>query len=245
MIAATSGASAARTASALTTPSASAGTARTEKPISAAVVSGIGHQDHGAGLVLVACGQRRFDRHHAAQFAVRAGLRRHRHRAHAGQRQQRMRQRIDQLQRALHGGDRLQRMEIGEARQARHLLIEARVVLHRARAERIEPGVDRIIVARQSHVMAHRLRLGEAGQADRSVARVRAEFRGERRRRFEVDAGRVEPAGLEDQRLFDVEGAVAGERAAARRVARVRAGGATLVVHFCRPPCRLCASASA
>ena len=93
--------------------------------------------------------------------------------------------------------------------------------------------------------MAHRLRLGEAGQADRAVARVRAELRGERRRRFEVDAGRVEPTGLEDQRLFHVERAIAGERAAARRVARVRAGGAALVVHFLPPACRHCASASA
>ena len=53
-----------------------------------------------------------------------------------------MGERFDQLERALHGRDRLQRMDVGEARQPRHLLVEARIVLHRARAERIEPGVD-------------------------------------------------------------------------------------------------------
>ena len=208
-------------------------------------VGGIGNEDDGARLVLAARRKRRLDRHHAAELAVRTRLRRHRHRAHASQREQRLGQRVDQLERALHGRDRLQRMEIGEARQARHLLVEPRIVLHRARTERIEPGVDRVIVARQAHVMAHRFGLGQARQADRRAARMRPELRGERRRRFEIDAGRVEAAGLEDQRLFHVERAIAGERAAARRLAAARAGGAALVVHRLPPVCSNCASVSA
>ena len=40
---------------------------------------------------------------------------------------------------------------------------------------------------------------------------MRAEPVGERRGLVDVDAGRVEPAGLEDQRLFHVERAIAGE----------------------------------
>ena len=63
----------------------------------------------------------------------------------------------DQLQRALRGGLRLQRMQVAEARQPRHLLVEARIVLHRARAERIEPAVDGVVLARQPHIMADRL----------------------------------------------------------------------------------------
>ena len=62
---------------------------------------------------------------------------------------------------------RLQRMDVGEARQPRHLLVEARVVLHRARAERVEAGVDRVVLLRQPREVAHRLRLA-TGPAGRS-----------------------------------------------------------------------------
>jgi hypothetical protein len=58
--------------------------------------------------------ERGMDRQQAAKLAMSAGGRAHRHRRHAGQRLQPMRQRIDQLQRALHGRDRLERMEIGK-----------------------------------------------------------------------------------------------------------------------------------
>ncbi len=108
---------------------------------------------------------------------------------------------------------RLQRMDVGEARQPRHLLVEARIVLHRAGAERIEPGVDRIVLARQPHVMAQRLRLGEAGQAD-GVRRACAPSRSAKSARLvDVDAGRLGAADLEQQRLLDVEAAIAGEGA--------------------------------
>ena len=103
-------------------------------------------------------------------------------------------QRFDNLERPLRGRDRLQRMDVGESRQARDFFVEARIVLHRARAERVDAGVDRIVVARQAYVMADRLRLGEAGQFDRASARVRAQPRVERvrarrdRRRSHRDA---------------------------------------------------------
>ena len=57
--------------------------------------------------------------------------------------------------------------------QPRQLLVEPRVVLHRARAERVEAAVDRVILLRQPGEMAHDLRLAEPGQADRRL-RVRA-----------------------------------------------------------------------
>ena len=79
--------------------------------------------------------------------------------------------------------------------------------------------------------MAHRLRLGEAGKADRADAGVAAEPRGEGRGLFDVDAAGVQPAGFEDQRLLHVEGAVAGEGAAARRARLAWLGRATLDVH--------------
>ena len=64
-------------------------------------------------------------------------------------------------------GLRRQGMQIAEAGQPRHLLVQARIVLHGAGAERIKPGVDGVIHARQAHIMADHFRLAEARQADR------------------------------------------------------------------------------
>ncbi len=59
--------------------------------------------------------------------------------------------------------------------------------------------------------MAHRLGLGEARQSKRALPRVRSEPRLEWGRLVDVDAGRVEAPVLEDQRLLDIEPAIAGE----------------------------------
>ena len=69
--------------------------------------------------------------------------------------------------RALHRVGRLQRVDVGEAGHPRDLLVEPRIVLHRARAEREQAEVDRVILAAEAGIVAHRLGLGEAGQADR------------------------------------------------------------------------------
>ena len=74
---------------------------------------------------------------------------------------------IDQLQRALHGRDRLQRMEIADARQARDLLVDAGIVLHGARAQRVDAHVDGVVLLAEPRVVLHHLRLGKARQADR------------------------------------------------------------------------------
>ena len=79
-------------------------------------VRGIRHQHDRA--LFAARRERRLDRHHAAQLAVRAGLRRHRDRRHAGQLAQPARQLGDQRDRARHGRLRLQRMDVAEARAA-------------------------------------------------------------------------------------------------------------------------------
>ena len=125
---------------------------------------GIGNQHHAPRLPLPARLDRRLDRHHAAELAVRAGLWRHCDGVHARHRQKRIRQRLDDLERPLRGRNRLQWVDVRESGQPRHFLVEAGIVLHRAGAQRIDPGVDRIIVARQAHVMADRLGLVEAGQ---------------------------------------------------------------------------------
>ncbi len=59
-----------------------------------------------------------------------AGLGAHRHGGHAGELLEVVGEAVDQLQRALHGRDRLERVDVTEAGQPRHLLVEAGIVLH-------------------------------------------------------------------------------------------------------------------
>jgi hypothetical protein len=108
-------------------------------------------------------------------------------------------------------------MNVAEAGQPRHFLVEPRIVLHRARAERIGVRIDRRVHARQAHVVANRFRLGEAGKAASAGAFKRPEARLCRRRRVDVDAGHLGAADLENQWLFEIESAIAGERLACPR----------------------------
>ena len=80
---------------------------------------------------------------------------------------------VDQLERALHRLLRLQRVDVGEARQPRHLLVEARVVLHRARAEREQAEVDRVVLPATGGCSGAppRARTGRAGRSARLRAR--------------------------------------------------------------------------
>ena len=61
-------------------------------------------------------------------------------------------------------------------------------MLHGARAERIDPGVDGIIVAREANVVAHSLWFGETRQIESALARVRTQSRLERRWLLNIDA---------------------------------------------------------
>jgi hypothetical protein len=120
------------------------------------------------------------------------------------------------VQRALHGRDRLHGMQIADAGEPRHLLVEARVVLHGAGAERIDAHVDGVVLLRELGVVAHHLRLAEARQADLALALQGAEAVLVLRDRGQVDAAAALHALLEDQRLFDLQALVAGDRADAR-----------------------------
>ena len=85
--------------------SASPGTSSTVKPASAAVAGLVPCAEDGTRMrraLLAARFDGRADREQAAQFAMRAGLGRHRHGRHAGQRGQPAHQFGNQLQRALH-----------------------------------------------------------------------------------------------------------------------------------------------
>src|SRR5262249_21173931 len=108
---------------------------------------------------------------------------------------------------------RLQRMQVGKTGQPHHLLVQARVVLHRAGAKRIEPRVDGIVFLRKPRVVAHDLRFRESRQTDGALALEAAEAALRLRRFRQIDARAAGRILLEDQRLLDLQAAVAAEGA--------------------------------
>src|SRR3546814_3961038 len=84
------------------------------------------------------------------------------------------------------------------------------LVLHRAAAEREQPQVDCIILARQAGIVPPRFGFAEPRQADGGGAREDAKV-GSGRIFVEIDAGGGGRTDLEDQRFFQHQRAVAGE----------------------------------
>ena len=149
---------------------------------------------------------------------MRAGGRRHRHGRHAGQRLQPVRQPVDQLERTLHGRDRLQRMQIADAGQPRHLLVDPGIVLHGARAQRIDAHVDGVVLLAEPRVVLHHLRLRKARQADLAGAAQSVQAVLDLRWLRQVDAAAAGLTHLEDQRLLDLQRAIAGESGGRRGI---------------------------
>ena len=77
---------------------------------------------------------------------------------------------MQRLERALRGLDGLERVELGEARQRRHVLVDLGVVLHRARAEGIEAVVHAVDALAEGGVMAGELIFAHVGQVQRLAA---------------------------------------------------------------------------
>ena len=131
----------------------------------------VGHEDLvafgvAAGAVVGA------DHQDAGQLAVRAGRRLERDGVHAADLDERLLELPQQLERAL--GDLVgrQRVERGEAGQPGGPLVDLGVALHRARAERVEARVDRVVQLRQVDEVADDLGLVELGQGRRLRAPV-------------------------------------------------------------------------
>src|ERR1700676_4623013 len=93
-----------------------------------------------------------------------------RHRVHPGYLGERRLQARHQLERALRQMCRRQRMQSGKAGKRRHLVVEHRIILHRARAERIE--LERLpeVELREAQKMTHHLLLAEFGKTAYVVA---------------------------------------------------------------------------
>ena len=154
--------------------------------------------------------QRGADAHEAADFAMRARRGRHGDRRHAGQGGEPMGEDVDQLERPLRRLHRLQGVYLGEAGQARDLLVQARIVLHGAGTERIHAHVDAVVVAADADVMAYHFGFRQArqaggalaGQTAQPIARRFVDFR-------QIDARGLGRALLENQRLLMVEAPMA------------------------------------
>ena len=130
-------------------------------------VGGVGGDDRVALVALADVLEVGAHQHQARQLALRAGGRLERARVEPGDLLQDLLQAPHQLERTLRPVLLLVRVEILEAGQHRDALVDARVVLHRAAAERVEAGVDPEVAGRELGEVADDLRLGELGQARR------------------------------------------------------------------------------
>ena len=97
-------------------------------------------------------------------------------------------------------------------RQRRDPLVQLRVVLHRARAERVEAGVEVEVAARDAVVVAHDLRLGDLRQAGALGAQHPARDQLVQRLRRHVDLGQLRRPAALDRALEDRHDGVALHR---------------------------------
>ncbi len=120
-------------------------------------VRGVGRQHLGAMLAaILVVGARQ---QHPGKLAVGAGARLQRHVRQSRDLTERMLQAPHQLQRPLCPLRSLERMQARMARQRSDALMQLRVVLHRARPERVKAGVEVEVALAQPVVMPDDLRL--------------------------------------------------------------------------------------
>ncbi len=104
------------------------------------------------------------------ELAMRAGRRMQRHGVHAGDFRERRFEPRHQFERALAQMRGRARMKLREACQRCNLVVQHRIVLHRARTERVEVRGLRKVELREPDKMANHLRLADFGKARQIVA---------------------------------------------------------------------------
>ena len=129
---------------------------------------GVGRQD--LGPLFAAVGVEGAGQQQAGELAVGAGRGLEADVGQAADLAQRLLQQPHQLERALGALRVLGRVQPGVPGKGGDPLVEARVVLHRAGAERVEAGVEVEVPAREAVVVADDLGLGDLGQARRLLA---------------------------------------------------------------------------
>lgn len=90
-------------------------------------------------------------------------------------------------------------MKIGKTGHPRYLLVQARIVLHRATTEWEEAKIDRVILAREAGIMPHCLLLGKSGQAYWRCTLHSAKAAWYGGYFGEIDASTIRRTNLEDQ----------------------------------------------
>ena len=83
---------------------------------------------------------------------------------------------VHELQRALDRGGILERVDTGEAGIAGDRLVDLRVVLHRAGAERIHVDVDGVVLLADPGVMADDVDLADLGPVKAVTQHIRGKF---------------------------------------------------------------------
>ena len=135
-------------------------------------VRGLGHDDLVARQI-TACAMVGADHRNAREFTMRTGHRVERHRLHT-------RDFLEHFLQLEHAGEealalriRRERMPREELRQHRVLITGLRVVLHRARTERIEVRIDREVQLREAREVTHGIELTDLRQHRRRAAAQR------------------------------------------------------------------------
>ena len=100
----------------------------------------------------------------ARQLAVRPGHRLRRDSGHAGDRRQQLLQVVEHGECPLYRLGGLEGMKLPETGQGSHVLVELRVVLHRAGAERVEAGIHREVERGETGEVAHHVQFAYFGQ---------------------------------------------------------------------------------
>ena len=132
-------------------------------------VGGVGGHDH-VPPGLAAVGERGAHQHQPRQLALRPRSRLQRHRGQASDLDEDLLELPHQLERALRALVLLQRMEVAETLERGRALVHARVVLHRAAAERVEARVDPEVAVGERGEVPDDLVLRNLRQARRALA---------------------------------------------------------------------------
>ena len=128
-------------------------------------VRGVGGDDRVS--LLAAVGEVRAHEHEPGELALRPGGRLQRHGRKSRDLGEDLLQVPHQLERALGVLVLRMRVQVAEPRERGSALVDARVVLHRAGAERVEARVDPEGAVGERREVPHDLRLGELGKARR------------------------------------------------------------------------------
>ena len=140
-------------------------------------VGGVGNDDLAAriALRLVPCANQQ----NAGELAVRAGGGLQRDGVHAGDFDEAALQQVDDFKHALRERLGAVGMRFGQAFDARDEFVDARVVLHRAGAERIHAEVDGVVPGGEAREVADDFDLAQLGQqARRFAVRIAEQRRG-------------------------------------------------------------------